>query len=112
MRDWDAISDRLGDETVPVVLEALGWLNWATSGYCRTRFFNDVLIRRDGGNQEVSPRGWIAEKGKERTLWDITRTGWLKREPRSPAFLGGGLVLRNGDPTAPLFRHPQKSRPQ
>ena len=97
MRDWDAISDRLADETVPVVREALGWLNWATSGYCRTRSFNDVLIWRDGGNQEVPLRGWIAQKVKERILWDIIRTGLPKREPRSPAFLGGGAVLRNGD---------------
>ena len=47
MRACDAISDSLGGQTLLAVLEALVGLNWTTSGYRRTRSFDDVLLQRD-----------------------------------------------------------------
>ena len=50
MRDWDGIPNPLAGKTLRSVLESLVWPNWASPGYWRTRLFDDVLLRRDGGN--------------------------------------------------------------
>ena len=68
VRDWDAIPDPPGREGLAAVLQALGWLNWATSEYRRTRSFEDVLLRCDGGKQEMPARGWMAQEDHERVL--------------------------------------------
>ena len=51
--DWDTIPDPLGGEAVPLVMEVYVWLSWATSGTTRglkSRTFDAMLLRRDGGN--------------------------------------------------------------
>ena len=52
--DWSAIPDPSGGEALSLVTEMYGWLSWATSGTTRglrNRPFDDLLLRRDGGNQ-------------------------------------------------------------
>ena len=54
-RDWGAVPDPLGEETLPLVGEVYGWLcraNQGTSRRSRNRPFDAVLLRRDGGNRE------------------------------------------------------------
>ena len=54
------ISDPLGGEALPLVMEVFGWSNWATWGTARglrNQPFDGVLLRRDGVNQEVPPGG-------------------------------------------------------
>ena len=57
MRDWGAIADLKGGETLPAVPEVLGWLNWPASGHQRTLWLGDVLLRRDEGHREVPAAG-------------------------------------------------------
>ena len=59
-----------------------------------------VLLRRDGGNQEVPPRGWVARELQERVLWDAIWAGWPDREPTWTALLNKGAVLRVMDAEA------------
>ena len=59
-RDWGTVPDPRGDEALPLVGEVYGWLSWANQGTTRglrNRPFDAVLLRRDGGNQEVPPGG-------------------------------------------------------
>ena len=65
-RDCDAVSDPLGGEALPLVVEVYGWLSWASSGTTRGMInqpFDAVLLQRDGGNQEVPPRGMGGPRG-------------------------------------------------
>ena len=57
-------SRSLGAETPPAALEALVWLNWATSEYRRNCSFDDVFFRREGGNQEA-PGGLRCPRGPQ-----------------------------------------------
>ena len=102
-RDWGAVPDPLGEETLPLVGEVYGWLCWAnqgTSRRSRNRPFDAVLLRRDGGNREVPPGGWAAPEDHERVLRSVIRAAWPDREPTWPAFLEGGAVLRITDADA------------
>ena len=102
-RDWDPVPDPLGDEALPLVVEVYEWLSWASSGTTRgmrNRTFDAVLLRRDGGNQEVPPGGWAAPEDHERVLRAVIRAAWPDREPTWPAFLEGGAVLRITDADA------------
>ena len=59
-RDWSTVPDPLWEEALPLVGEVYGWLCWANQGTTmglRNRPFDAVLLRRDGGNREVSPGG-------------------------------------------------------
>ena len=87
-------------EALPLVVEVYGWLSWACSGttrWMRNRPFDAVLLRRDGGNQEVPLGGWAAPEDHDRVLWAVVRAVWPDREPTWPAFLEGGAVLRITD---------------
>ena len=78
------------------MLEVYGWLSWACLGTTRglrNRPFDAVLLRRDGGNQEVPPGGWAAPEDHERILQTVNRAAWPDRAPTWPAFLKGGAVL-------------------
>ena len=66
----------------------------------RNRPFNAMLLRRDGGNQEVRPGRWASPEDQERVLREVIRAGWPDREPAWPAFLEGGVVLRITDAEA------------
>ena len=102
-RDWGAVPDPRGEETLPLVGEVYGWLCWAnqgTSRRSRNRPFDAVLLRRDGGNREVPPGGWAAPEDHERVLRSVIRAAWPDREPTWPAFLEGGAVLRITDADA------------
>ena len=66
----------------------------------KSRPFDAVLLRRDGGNREVPPGGWAAPEDHERVLRSVIRAGWPDREPTWPAFLEGGAVLRITDADA------------
>ena len=102
-RDWGAVPDPLGGETLPLVGEVYGWLCWAnqgTSRRSRNRPFDAVLLRRDGGNREAPPGGWAAPEDHERVLRSVIRAAWPDREPTWPAFLEGGAVLRVTDADA------------
>ena len=102
-RDWGAVPDPLGEETLPLVGEVYGWLCWAnqgTSRRSRNRPFDAVLLWRDGGNREVPPGGWAAPEDHERVLRSVIRAAWPDREPTWPAFLEGGAVLRITDADA------------
>ena len=102
-RDWGAVPDPLGEETLPLVGEVYGWLCWAnqgTSRRSRNRPFDAVLLRRDGGNREVPPGGWAAPEDHERVLRSVIRAAWPHRGPTWPAFLEGGAVLRITDADA------------
>ena len=102
-RDWGAVPDPLGEETLPLVGEVYGWLCWAnqgTSRRSRNRPFDAVLLQRDGGNREVPPGGWAAPENHERVLRSVIRAAWPDREPTWPAFLEGGAVLRITDADA------------
>ena len=102
-RDWGAVLDPLGEETLPLVGEVYGWLCWAnqgTSRRSRNRPFDAVLLRRHGGNREVPPGGWAAPKDHERVSRSVIRAAWPDREPTWPALLEGGAVLRITDADA------------
>ena len=102
-RDWGAVPDPLGGETLPLVGEVYGWLCWAnqgTSRRSRNRPFDAVLLRRDGGNGEAPPGGWAAPEDHERVLRPVIRAAWPDREPTWPAFLEEGAVLRITDADA------------
>ena len=102
-RDWGAVPDPLGEETLPLVGEVYGWLccaNQGTSRRSRNLPFDAVLLRRDGGNREVPPGGWAAPEDHERVLRSVIRAAWPDREPTWPAFLEGGAVLRITDADA------------
>ena len=102
-RDWDTVADPLGGEALPLVVEVYGWLSWASSGTARemrNRPFDAVLLRRDGGNREVPPRGWAASGDHETVLRAVIRAAWPERERTWTAFLEGGAVLRNTDADA------------
>ena len=77
--------------------EVYGWLSWANQGTTRglrNRPFDAVLLRRDGGNQEVPPGGWAAPEDHERVLRSVIRAAWPDMGLTWPAFLEGGAVLR------------------
>ena len=96
-RDWGAVPNPLGEETLPLVGEVYGWLCWANQGTSRRSRnwpFDPVLLRRDGGNREVPRGGWAAPEDHERVLRSVIRAAWPDREPTWPAFLEGGAVLR------------------
>ena len=83
--------------------EVYGWLCWANQGTTRglrNRPFDAVLLRRDGGNQEVPPGGWAAPEDHERVIRSVIRAAGPDREPTWPAFLEGGAVLRITDADA------------
>ena len=47
------------------MMEVYGWLSLATSGTTRglrNRPFNASLLRRDRGDQDVPPGGWVARE--------------------------------------------------
>ena len=101
--NWDAVPDPLGREPPPLVMEVYGSLSWATSGTTRglrNQLLDTVLLRRDGGNQEVPPRGWVAREFQERVLWAVNWARWPDREPTWTAFLKEGAVLRVMDAEA------------
>ena len=111
-RDWGAVPDPLGEETLPLVGEVYGWLCWAnqgTSRRSRNRPFDPLLLRRDGGNREVPPGGWAAPEDHERVLRSVIRAAWPDREPTWPAFLEGGAMLRITDADANNW-HPRALR--
>ena len=94
--DWDTIPDPLRGEALPLVMEVYGWLGWASSGTTRgmrNRPFNAVLLRRDGGNREMPPGGWVAQEDHLRVLRSMIWAGWSDREPTWPAFLEEGAVV-------------------
>ena len=69
-RDWGAVPDPLGEETLPLVGEVYGWLCWANQGTSRRstyRPFDAVLLRRDGGNREVPPGGGQPQRTMRRS---------------------------------------------
>ena len=74
--DWSAIPEPLGDEAVPMVMEVYGLRSWATSettrGF-RNRSIKAVFLRRDGGNQEIPPGRWGAQKDHE---WVLRAVIW------------------------------------
>ena len=101
--DWDAIPAPLGGEALPLVVEVYGWLGWASSGTTRgmrNRPFDAVILRRDGGSQEVPPGAWVAQEDHEGVLRAVIQAGWPDREPTWPSFLNGGAVLRVTDAEA------------
>ena len=100
-RDWGTVSDPLGGEALPMVVEVYAWLSWGCSGTTRgmrNRPFDAVLLRRDGGNREVPPGGWTVPEDKERVLRAVIRASWPDRGPTWPAFLEAG-ALRMRMPT-------------
>ena len=102
-RDWGEIPDPLVGEALPLVVEVYGWLTWASSGTNRgprTRPFDAVLLRRDGGNREVPWEGRVAQEDHERVLRTVIRAGLPNTEPGWPAFLEGRAVLRITDAEA------------
>ena len=102
-RDWDTVRNPLGGEPPPLVSEVYGWLSWACSGTTRgmrNRPFDAMLLRRDGGNQEVPPGGGRPLEDHERILWTVIRAAWPDRAPTWPAFLEGEAVLRITDADA------------
>ena len=102
-RDWDAIPNPLGGEALPLVMEICRWLGWVSAGTTRgmrNQPFDTVLLRRDRGNREVPPGGWLAQEHHERVLRSVIGTGSPNREPTWPAFLEGGAVLRVTDTEA------------
>ena len=82
------------------MMEVYGWLNRATLGTTRglrNRPFDAVVLRRDGGNPEVPPGGWVAREDYERVLRAVIRAGWTDQELTWPVFLeGGGGTPRHG----------------
>ena len=101
--DWDGFPHPLGGETLLLVLEVYGWLNWANSGYMRNRPFDAVLLPREGGNREVPPGGWVAREEQERVLTDVILAGWPDREPGWPVSLEGQTLLRVTDAEANVW---------
>ena len=102
-RDWGTFPDTLGDEALPLVVEVYGWLGWASSGTTRgmrNRPFDALLLRRDGGNWELPPGGWVAPEDHERVLWSVIWAAWPEREPTWLDFLEGQAVLRITDADA------------
>ena len=102
-RDWGTVPDPLRDEALPLVGEVYRWLSWTNQGTTRglrNRPVDAVLLRRDGGNQEVPPRGWAAPEDHERILRSVIRAAWPDRGPTWPAFLEGGAVLHITDADA------------
>ena len=90
-------------EALPLVGEVYGWLSWANQGTTRglrNRPFDAVLLRRDGGNQEVPLGGWAAREDHERVLRSVIWALWPDRGPTWPAFLEGAAVLRVTDADA------------
>ena len=70
-RDWDAISDPLGGEALPLVMEVYGWLSWATPGTTRglrNQHLDAVLLLRDGRSWEVPPGVWVAREDHKRVF--------------------------------------------
>ena len=107
-RDWGAVPDTLGGETLLLVVEVYGWLNWACSGTTRgmrKRPFDPVLLRRDWENLEVPPGGWAAPGDHQRVLWVVIGAAWPDREPSWPAFLEGGALLCITDADANSWLH-------
>ena len=102
-QDWGTVPDPLGDEALLLVGEVYGWLSWANQGTTRglrNRPFDAVLLRRDGGNQEVPPGGWATPEDHERVLRSVIPAASPDRGPHWPAFLEGGAVLRITDADA------------
>ena len=97
VRYWDAVPDPLGGECFPVVREVYGWLNWATSGYKRNRSYDAVPLRRNGGNPEEPPVGWVARDNHQSILLALIWAGWPDRKLERPPFLEGGALLRVTD---------------
>ena len=95
------------------MLEVYGWLNWATSGTTRgsrNRSFNAMLLRRDGGNQEVPSWGLVAREDHERFFRAVIPVGWPDQEPSWPAFLEGGAVPRITDTRGQCLAAPGPAR--
>ena len=85
------------------MVDVYGWLSWACSGITRgmwNRPFDAMLLRRDGGNREVPPGGWVAPEDNKRALRSVIRAVWPDREPTWPALPAGGAVLRITDADA------------
>ena len=55
---------------------SLSWASSGTSSGMRNRPSDAVLLRRDGGNQEVPPGGWATQEDHERVLRAVLRAGW------------------------------------
>ena len=75
--------------------EVYGLLRWANEGSTRgmrNRPLDAVLLRRDGGNQNLPPGGWAAPEAHERVLRSVIWAALPDRGPTGPAFLewGGG----------------------
>ena len=76
-RDWGAVPDPLGEETLPLVREVYGWLCWAnqgTSRRSRNRPFDAVLLRS---------HLWLMSKIPQRTWDDCRSTSERKSRTRS-----------------------------
>ena len=97
VRERDAVPDPLGGETLLVVLEMYGWLNWATSGYQGYRPFDAVLLRRDGGNREVPPGARMARENHQKGPPGCDLRGMSRTGAGAAGFPGGGQgTLRHG----------------
>ena len=90
-RDWGAVPDPLGGETLPLVGEVYGWLCWAnqgTSRRSRNRPFDALLLRRDGGNREVPPGGVGGPRGPQEGP-QVSDPGGMARQGADVAGLPG-----------------------
>ena len=75
MRQVSTIRKQQWGEPLPVVLEVLGWLQWATSWNKSNCTFDHVFLGRDGGNQDAPPGGWMAREDHGWTLHNIIHAG-------------------------------------
>ena len=112
VRVWGTNPDSRGGVALPAVPEVLEWLNWATCRYRRKRAFDDVFLRRHGGDREAPPGGRMAREDHKRILRAIIHPGWPDRDSGWRPFMDGGAVLRVTDadtngwfPRAPPSTH-------
>ena len=102
-RYWGTVRDPYGDEALPLVVEVYGWLSWACSGTTRgmrNRPFDAVLLRRDGGNRGVPPRGMGGPGGPREGPPDGDPGGMARQRAYVTGLPGGGAVLRITDADA------------
>ena len=72
------------------MVEVYGWLSWACSGTTRgmrNQPFDAVLLRRDGGTQEVPPGGRATPEDHERVLQAVISEAFSWTPCKAPQFL-------------------------